>query len=189
MWKAADRLEPLPGAFIKLVTLLGARKNEIAGMCRSEFDDPDDPKVWTVPHERTKSRKKVTVKRVYIIPLPPLAQRIIKSLPRLDSDCVFPGRFRGKTLEPGTRLKMSVQEKSGVKDWSYHASRHTLATWLQNQGHSEYERGLALNHSGGGTVTSGYSHGYPLALKRDLLEAWADHVAGLVQPEGVALLT
>ena len=82
-----------------------------------------------------------------------------------------------------------VRERSGVNDWTYHACRHTIATWLQDQGHSEYERALVLNHAGSGTVTSSYSHGHPIALKRELIEKWADHVAQVVQPEGAVMLT
>jgi hypothetical protein len=58
---------------------------------------------------------------------------------------------------------------------------------LQNEGHSEWEIGLVLNHSGSG-VTADYSHGYPLELKRTLLEKRADHVEGLVGRKGVAFL-
>ena len=72
-------------------------------------------------------------------------------------------------------------------DFQYHACRHTVATWLQNEGHSQFEIGLVLNHAGSG-VTAGYSHGYPLELKRKLLCKWADHVASIVQPEGVTVL-
>jgi hypothetical protein len=39
-----------------------------------------------------------------------------------------------------------------------------------------------------GGVTAGYSHGYALDLKRELLCKWAEHVQGLVSPEGAALL-
>jgi hypothetical protein len=44
-----------------------------------------------------------------------------------------------------------------------------------------------LNHSEAG-VTAGYSHGYPLELKRQLLQKWADHVEALVQPGGAKVL-
>ena len=189
VWNAADQLHSHEAAFVKLITLLGVRKNELSGMRRSEFDDPDNPTVWTVPHERTKSRKKTRKRRVYTVPLPPLAQRIIRSLPRADDDLVFPGRHKGKPIEPGTWLTSKVRKKAGVADWAYHANRHTIATWLENQGHSEFERALVLNHAGTGTVTSGYSHGYPVDLKRQLLEEWADHVAAVVRPEGAVLLS
>ena len=58
---------------------------------------------------------------------------------------------------------------------------------VQNEGHSDWDIGLVLNHSGSG-VTAGYSHGYPLELKRTLLEKWADHVEDLVGRKGAALL-
>jgi hypothetical protein len=60
-------------------------------------------------------------------------------------------------------------------------------TPLQTAGASPYEVGLILNHSGSG-VTSQYSHGVPVELKLKLMEKWADHVASLVQPEGVTPL-
>ncbi len=187
VWKAANELEGVEGGFVKLILLLGVRKSELAGMKRIEFDDPANPTVWTVPHERVKIRKSATVKRAYNVPLPPLAQRIIKSLPRFDNELLFPGEM-GKALVPGMALRRKIWKLSGVDDWGYHACRHTISTWLENEGHSEYERGLVLNHSAYG-VTAGYSHGYPTELKRQLLEKWADHVAGVVQPKGVAVLS
>jgi hypothetical protein len=44
-----------------------------------------------------------------------------------------------------------------------------------------------LNHSGSG-VTAGYSHGYPLKLKLELLGEWSDHVERQVHPQGAVLL-
>ena len=137
--------------------------------------------------------------RVYLVPLPKLAQRIIKGLPRLDSDLVFPGRGSTKPtdvgkkalrkpLVPGMALKAKVRENSSVTDWTYHACRDTISTWLQDQGHSRYERSLVLNHAESG-VTADYSHGYSVELKRRLLENWADHVARTVQPKGAVLLS
>ena len=89
---------------------------------------------------------------------------------------------------PGTALKTKVREQSKVEDWTYHACRDTISTWLQDQGHSEYERGLMLNHAESG-VTADYGHGYPNKLKRELTEKWANHVAQEVQPKGAVLLS
>ena len=184
---------------MKLILLLGVRKSELAGMRRSEFDDPDKPTLWTVPHERTKTRKSQKEERAYLVPLPKLAQRIIRGLPRLDADLVFPGRDPGepkdgdkkklcKPLVPATAFMNKVRKRSKVTDWTYHACRDTISTWLQDQGHSKYERGLVLNHAESG-VTADYSHGYSVELKRELLEKWADHVAQEVQPKGAVLLS
>jgi hypothetical protein len=60
---------------------------------------------------------------------------------------------------------------------------------LQNRGVDEWQRGLVLNHAGPGTVTAGYSHGYPSELKLKLLCEWSDHIEALVSPQqGVTLL-
>jgi integrase len=81
-----------------------------------------------------------------------------------------------------------MKEAGGPEGFTFHVARHTLATWLENEGTSEYERALVLNHAGSGSVTAGSSHGYPLKLKLDLLTRWSDHVKGLLAPSGVALL-
>ncbi len=199
VWNGAAKLDPIEAGFVKLIVLLGVRKSELAGMRRSEFDDPDKPTLWTVPHERTKTRKSAKEERAYLVPLPKLAQRVIRGLPRLDNDLVFPGRDPGevkdggkkrlrKPLVPGTTFMTKVRKISTVADWTYHACRDTISTWLQDQGHSKYERGLILNHAESG-VTADYSHGYPVELKRELLEKWADHVAQEVQPKGAVLLS
>jgi hypothetical protein len=65
-------------------------------------------------------------------------------------------------------------------DFKLHIFRHTAATFLQNAGHSECERGLVLNHASGGTVTCGYSHGYPIQAKLALLSKWADHIEAII---------
>ena len=66
--------------------------------------------------------------------------------------------------------------------FGYHAVRHTIATFLENEGNSVWERGLVLNHSDGG-VTAGYSHGFAHDLKLMLLTKWSDHIERLVQSE------
>lgn len=189
IWTAADTLGGVEGSYTKLILLLGVRRLELAGMTRTEFDDATEPTLWTVPHARVKIRKSIRTKRVYLVPLPPLAQRIIKTSPRLSEKLIFPApRDNKKSIIPGTALQRRVRRLSEVSDWTFHGCRHTVATWLEDRGHSEYERGLILNHSSA-SVTAGYSHGYPLVLKRELLEKWADHVESVVRPQGVAILS
>jgi integrase len=189
IWRAADQLGPIEGGYIKLLVLLAPRKTALAGMRRSELDDANNPTVWTTPHERTKSKKTARKKRVYLTPLPPLAQRILKGLLQSEGEdyLVFPGAHKGMPICPGSPLKRKLVANGAPSDFAFHTMRHTVATWLQNAGHYEYEVGLVLNHSGSG-ITAGYSHGYPLKPKLFLLAKWASHVAQLVQPEGVRIL-
>jgi integrase len=194
-WKAADKLDPVEGAFVKLLILLAPRKTALASMRRSHLDNADNPALWTTPFELTKSRKNSSKKRVYLTPLPPLAQRLLKGLPKnlKDPDCVFPGlpvheTEGGRPTFYGVHLKRRLVERGAPADFGFHTWRHTIATFLENEGHSEWERGLVLNHANGGSVTAGYSHGSPIELKRALLGKWADHVERLVQPKGAKLL-
>jgi integrase len=88
----------------------------------------------------------------------------------------------------GTTILRKLIARGAPADFSFHAARHTLATWLENKDHSEWERAVVLNHSGSGSVTANYSHGAPVNLKLDLLTKWSDQVEKLVTAEGVALL-
>jgi integrase len=184
IWKAADQLSAVDGSFVKLILLLATRKEELAQARWTEFDDPETPTVFTVPTERVKmgAEAKRRKRPVYVVPLPPLAQRIMKGLPKRDAR-VFPN------FNPDSSGLQAKMVKAGApKDFRLHTFRHTIATHFQTQGRSEWERGLLLNHSSGGSVTGGYSHGYPTKLKRELLTEWADHIEGLVKPDGIAVL-
>ncbi len=194
LWDGAEALPVIQRGYLKLVLLLGVRKNELAKMRRSELDDPENPTVWVIPHERTKTKKSTQARRTYVVPLPPLAQRILKRLPVIGDDeaardIVFPGRHHGKPLDPGSPLARQIQKESGVADFYFHACRDTIATWLENEGASDYERKLVLNHEGTSGATRNYSHGVPIKLKRELLEKWARHVDEAVTGEGVRLLS
>lgn len=187
IWTAADALDPIPGAFVKLAVLLVPRKTALAKARRSHLDDAEHPTLWTTPHELTKSRKRAVKKRVYHTPLPALAAKLIKSLPADEAypDLLFPSStVKGVPIDPGSSLVRDLKAAGAPDDFFFHALRHTVATWLETRGHSEYERGVILNHAST-TVTAGYSHGSPVDLKRSLLELWSDHVESLVTPKPV----
>jgi integrase len=180
IWRAADKLDRQEGGYVKLILLLALRREELAQAKWSEFDNAEAPTLLTIPFERTKgkqTRKPLT----YLVPLPPLATRIIRSLPRHDDPRVF-GRIDFQ------RLKGALVAAGAPADFRLHTGRHTVATWLQNAGKNEWERALVLNHASSG-ITAGYSHGHSTNLKRKLLEEWADYVERLVQPSpGVSVL-
>jgi len=206
IWKATAGLTAIEASYIKLLLLLAPRKSALAGMRRSHLgvivthedgrrgiaplNGDNTPAVWTTPHELTKSRKRTKNKdRVYLTPLPSLAVRILKPLiPKEDAetDLIFPGRG-GVPLSATGPLKKKLVKAGAPADFDFHTARHTIATWLEDNGHDQFDRGLVLNHTGSG-VTAGYSHGYALDRKRDLLTKWADHVESLVMPKGVQVL-
>ena len=68
VWQAANSMGGVEGGYVKLLLLLSVRKSELSGMKRSEFDDPENPTLWVIPHERVKIRKSARAKRSYIVP-------------------------------------------------------------------------------------------------------------------------
>lgn len=190
IWEAADKLDPIEGGYVKLVLLLAPRKRELALMRRSDLDNAESPTLWTTPFEHTKARKKTstTRQRVYLTPLPRLAQRILMGLINGDGDRVFPtlpiySTAAGRQWFDSNRLIKRLTKHGAPQDFTFHACRHTLATWLHERGHSDWECGLVLNHSSTGSVTGAhYLHSTALELKAKPLTKWAEHVEGLTQP-------
>jgi integrase len=186
IWQAATKLDPVGGAYFKLLLLLAPRKTALALMKWADLDP--QLTLWTTPFELTKSRKS-SKKRTYLTPLPALATRILKGLPH-EGERVFPtlpmaqGRAGQMTFKD-RRLNDKLIKAGAPADFYPHAIRHTIATFLQE--YPLWERGLVLDHAEQG-VTSGYSHGYALKRKRELLEEWAAHIESLLVPSGVALL-
>src|SRR5207249_1248194 len=65
-----------PGRIVRLLILLGSRRQEVAGMRWAELDL--DAGKWTLPKERTKNH------RAHTITLPPAALAIIQQISRTD---------------------------------------------------------------------------------------------------------
>jgi len=186
IWKAADQINAVQGSFVKLLALTGLRKNELAGAKWSEFSEVDGKVILTVPFERTKSRKTAKA-RTYKVPLTPLAVRVLRTLPKRHDELVF-GR-REVPLDAHTYLAKQLLKAGAPEGFGFHRFRHSVASWLREQGHDDFEIGLCLNHSAGGGVTAGYIHSIALRRKAELLQEWAEHIEQLVQPaEGVRML-
>lgn len=194
IWQAANRLDTNTGSYVKLLLLLAPRKTALALLSREQLDNLDNPTEWTTPAEAVKVRKKsAQKKRVYLTPLPQLAQRIVKALlkdhndERLFTQLSVYTTKAGRMNFDGKRLAARLIELGAPADFAYHTMRHTVATFLEKNGVDEWSRGLILNH-GSSSVTGNYSHGFAHEHKLKLLELWASHVEQLVQPQGVTLL-
>lgn len=181
IWRAAGKLDELECAYTRLMILLAPRATSLAMMQWAQLDQ--DMTLWTVPDDLTK-RNKLAAPRTYRVPLPDAARKILLKLgQRRDGK----GRARifwsfpiswtegeRPSFESQT-LKKHLKANGAPPGYRPHDHRHTLATWLENNSHDLYDRGLALNHTQGG-VTAGYSHGFPHQRKKAVLDAWAAHV-------------
>ncbi len=178
VWKAASKLGFPFGPFFQLAILLGARRNELAGMkwCEINFDKA----VWTIPKERSKNGQQ------HELPLAPQVLALLKSLPRFDGPYVFAsgdtpvsGHSRAKQ-----RLDKSIVAINGaqaLKEFVVHDLRRSFATGLQRLGVPMEVTEHCLNHRGesfAGIRGVYQRHDY----RREMgaaLEQWASHVEAL----------
>ena len=175
IWKAADSESLHAKALVKLLLLTGKRKTALAGMRWPEIDKTG---LWEPPQDL---RRKRGNKRVHAVPLPSLARQIIGALPKLEgSDLVFPGKKNGQHLVPGTNLQTSIKDESGVDDFMFHSLRHTMETRLAELRVPPHIRDIVLDHAPARGAGAGYDHHHYREEMTEALEAWADHVQGVL---------
>jgi integrase len=125
VWAAAER-HPRPfGKLVQFLLLTGARRNEAAGIRRSELVDPA---TWVLPAARCK------IKQDILLPLSKTARRIVDEARRIgDGDLVFTtdGKRPSRAF---SREKKLLDEASGVTGWTIHDLRRTARTLLSRAG-------------------------------------------------------
>jgi integrase len=174
-WTAADSVGEPVTQLLKFLLLTGCRRDEARCMRRSELSA--DGSLWELPSTRTKN------KRVHQLPLPKLAQDIIKSVRRISgSDFIFtkngrvPVRFNSYCKRP---LDAVMQPTT---PWVIHDLRRTAATGMAEIGISPHIVEAVLNHVSGSKsgVAGIYNRAQHKDAKADALEAWAAHVESIV---------
>lgn len=187
VWAAADALGAPFGPFVQFLLVTGQRRDEVARMEWAEIDKAGD--LWIVPKERVKAD------RENLVPLSPLARRILETVPRYAK-----GRFvftstAGKRPVSGfsrakTRLDRAIVEQGqaddedykGMRDWRLHDLRRTCRTRLAALRVPEHVAELVLNHDKKGMQAVYNQHTY-LDEKRDGLERWAREIERICRGE------
>lgn len=129
------------GAIIRLVLLWGTRKGETLALRRSWIADD----TITIPAENTKGA------RPHTIPILPLAQSIIDSLPER-GDYLFAGERKHTThinSATWTRMHRKLMKDSETKDWSLHDLRRTFRSACARLGIRRELAEILLNHAQG----------------------------------------
>lgn len=200
VWLGADTIGWPFGPLARLLLLTGQRREEVAGAEWSELDlDAPEP-IWTIPKERIKN------KTAHTVPLSPAAVTIFKSLPKVTGTdgaarLVFTttgktpvsGFSRGKISLDAAALAVARSEAVGrgadpskvtIPDWRFHDLRRTAASGMAGMGIPPHVVEKVLNHRSGtirGVAAVYNRHDYA-ADRRRALEAWADEVAAIVDP-------
>jgi integrase len=172
-WRAAEAERIEFAVPLKLLLLTGCRLNEVVGMRRDELSE--DGATWIIPGTRTKNH------REHVVPLPPLAREILASVSVTDG-FVFSTTKGRRPVTLGSRVKNHIDAAMGVDDWILHDLRRTAATGMAEIGIAPHIVEAALNHVSGvrAGVAGTYNRAQYSAEKKQALERWASHIAGLV---------
>lgn len=154
-------------AAIKLYLLTGCRKNEIL---KARWEDLD------VPRKTLKLEAPKTGKPYFVI-LSTKAIEIIERIPRVEGNpYIIVGDVPGKHLVCLNRPWRRIKKAAGLNDLRLHDLRHTVGSWLAQDGHSLHLIGQALNHSKTDT-TKRYAH----FQRKDLEKAMEKHGEKIAQ--------
>lgn len=161
LWSAFDGPT---GDIYRLVLITGQRSGEVAGMAWGEIDL--DNALWTVPAERMKS------KRIHVVPLSDMAVDILRNVPRVDDEFVFPSPTRpGQPIANLGKAAKRVKEASGVGDFRSHDLRRTCGTGITSLGISRFVMDRCLGHLEPGVGSRYDRHDYR-EQKTTALTAW-----------------
>ena len=185
-WLGCNRLGWPFGDCFKLLLLTAARKSEVSGGHWSEIDRQQ--RLWEVPFERTKN------KQPNVIPLSASAIAVIDALQRIGErpDLIF--TTNGQTPISGfSKAKAALDAymleelrrgdpEAKLEDWRIHDLRRTVRTNLTKLGVATDVAERVLSHAITGIRKVYDAHDF-LQEKRNALERWAVHVAGVVSPQ------
>jgi integrase len=175
-WVATERLIPAFGNALRLMLITGQRRNEVAGMRRSELSA--DLSLWTIPPSRTKN------KREHVVPLSPLAREIIAANESISDDLLF--TTTGTTAISGwSKMKPRLDRLMGddLDSWRIHDLRRTMVSGAARAGADLHVVERAVNHTSGsfGGVVGVYQQYSFFAEVKLALEAWANLLTSIIE--------
>jgi integrase len=139
---AVEAEEPIWRDFFLLCLLTGQRRGNVASMRWDELDLTNA--VWTVPADKAKAKKPITVA------LSPRALEILlqrRQVIDTDNPWVFPGRSRvGHVLDP-KRAWARLLARANIQNLHVHDLRRTLGSWQAALGTSLLIIGKSLGHN------------------------------------------
>jgi integrase len=173
------------GRIVRLLILLGSRRQEVGGMCWSELDLAMG--TWRLPSERSKNH------HAHTLALPPAALEIITAIPRqVGRDYLF--GFRGTRGFVGWSIgkaHLDARLNGSVQPFRLHDLRRTVATRMADIGILPHTIEAALNHQSGhkSGISGIYSRSlYEREVKAALL-VWSEHVLALVEGRNSKVVT
>lgn len=123
VWKHLDTMFGNPPDIFKIILLTGQRPGEVSGMTWAEIDM--DEALWTLPKERTKSKK-----YKHLVPLSDQAMKIISARQDNGSSFVFPSNHGSKVgyTKHLHKARLKVIKDLKMEQWGAHDLRRTAST-------------------------------------------------------------
>lgn len=160
---------------LQLAPLVFVRPGELRTAEWSEFDL--DAAEWRIPGEKMKMRDK------HIVPLSQQAVEILRAIHPLTGS----GRYVFPSVRTTVRPMSENTVNAALRRMGYekhemtgHGFRSMASTLLHEQGwpHEAIERQLA--HAERNKVSAAYNYAEHLPKRREMMQAWADYLDGLV---------
>jgi integrase len=173
IWKACG--DDDYGRVVRLIVLTACRREEIGGMCWSEFSA--DGTSWTLPAARAKNHRALT------LPLMPAMREIIDTVPHLAGREHLFGERSPEGFQSWDLHKKDLDTRSGVTGWQLRDLRRSVATKMADIGIMPHVIEQILNHVSGhkGGVAGIYNRSSYEREVRAALAQWHDHLRTLVE--------
>ena len=161
------------GHYVRLLLLTGCRRTELSQLALTEVDQENAAIVLSPDRHKTKQG--------HLVPLSPLAERVLKlALPKTEGPFVFSTNCGQTPITGFSKLKERL-DKSLSFDWDLHDLRRTVRTGLSRLRVSEHVAERVLGHVPQGVKTH-YDLWSYADEKREALNAWGQMVQSLVEP-------
>jgi len=168
-WPVTVALDYPFGPILQLLLLTGQREGEVAGMRWSELSA--DLATWMLPGGRTKNG------RSHVVPLPPMARRIIEAVHIAIEGCPLVFTTNGRTTPSGfSKVKRRLDaQMSPDAPWRLHDLRRTAVTGMSEIGIQPHIVEATVNHISGykAGIAGVYNRAEYLPERKAALERWA----------------
>jgi integrase len=200
-WRATGRMGYPVGAAYRALILTGLRLNEASRLSWAEVGAD----VITIPASRMKGRDGKAVE--HMVPITGALREVIASLPRIKngpylfsfkagaSPLTLAGQMKAdldkrmlRTLKALARRRGDDHQAVELPGWVNHDLRRTIRSGLAALRIPHNVAEAVLAHRPPGIVGTYDVHSY-LDEKREALEAWAQHIAALANPEPAKVIT
>lgn len=175
VWNATFQIETDFGEIVRLLILLGQRRNEIASLRETYYSD--NTQILVLPEDVTKNGHSHT------LPIGPMATAIFSKRIRKERSgtLLFQATGSEKPFSAWSKNKKALDKLAPIPHWTLHDLRRTLRTGLGKLGVRPDIAERVLNHISARTeVEDVYDLNLYLPELRDAMQRWENHLTNLL---------